>query len=145
MVMEFGLWWVQEFDVVLWGIWVVYIGGFDFISNVWVGKFFGILIFGIYVYVLVQIYWDEYEVFKVYVEIYYDCIFLVDIFDILCFGVLNVIWVVKEFGDWINFQGIWIDFGDMVYLFKKVWKMLDEVGFKDVKIVCFNGFDEKII
>lgn len=40
-------------DVVIWGIRVVYIGGFSVIFNVWVGKKFGILVVGMYVYVMV--------------------------------------------------------------------------------------------
>lgn len=51
---------------------------------------------------------------------YFDLIFLVDIYDMLKFGVLNVIKVVKEMGDKINFIGICLDSGDMVFLFKKV-------------------------
>lgn len=39
----------------------------------------------------------------VYVKIYKDCVFLVDIYDMLKLGVLSVICVVKELGDKINF------------------------------------------
>lgn len=68
--------------------------------------------------------------------------FLVDIFYILKLGVLIVIKVVKELGDIINFIGIRLDFGDIVYLFKEVCRMLDEVGFIEVKIIVLNDLDE---
>lgn len=71
--------------------------------------------------------------------------FLVDMFYILKFGVLNVIKVVKELGDKINFVGIWLDFGDIVYLFKEVRCMFDEVGFIEIKIIVFNDLDEEMI
>lgn len=65
-------------------------------------------------------YGNDYEVFMVYVKIYWDCVFFVDMYDILKVGVLSVIWVVWEMGDKINFLGVWIDSGDMVYIFKWV-------------------------
>lgn len=107
-------------DAVIWGICAVVIGGVNGISNVCVGKFFDIFVLGIYVYVLVQVYGNDYEVFKVYAVIYKNCVFFVDIYDIFCIGVLAVIQVVCELGDQINFMGVWIDFGDIVYIFKKV-------------------------
>lgn len=129
----------------MWGVRVVLIGGFSVISNVRVGKCFNILVFGMYVYVFVQVYCDEYIVFKKYVEMYKDCVFLVDMYDMFCLGMLNVIKVVKEFGDCINFIGICLDSGDLVYLLKKVWKMFDEVGFIDVKVIVLSDLDEYII
>lgn len=51
--LEFGIRCVYEFDVVFWGMCVVFIGGFFFISNVCVGKCFGIFVVGIYVYFFV--------------------------------------------------------------------------------------------
>lgn len=46
--------------------------------------------------------------------------FLVDMYDMLKLGVFNVIKVVKELGDKINFIVICLDSGDLIYLFKKV-------------------------
>lgn len=144
-VMEFGSRRAQEFDAALWGTRAAYIGGFDSTSNVRAGKLFGIPISGTHAHALVQTYRDEYEAFKAYAETHHDCTFLVDTFDTLRSGVPNAIRVAKEFGDRINFQGVRIDSGDMAYLSKKVRKMLDEAGFKDAKIVCSNGLDEKTI
>lgn len=144
-VMEFGSRRAQEFDAALWGTRAAYIGGFDSTSNVRAGKLFGIPISGTHAHALVQTYRDEYEAFKAYAETHHDCTFLVDTFDTLRSGVPNAIRVAKEFGDRINFQGVRIDSGDMAYLSKKVRKMLDGAGFKDAKIVCSNGLDEKTI
>ena len=144
-VMEFGSRRAQEFDAALWGTRAAYIGGVDSTSNVRAGKLFGIPISGTHAHAMVQTYRDEYEAFKAYAETHHDCTFLVDTFDTLRSGVPNAIRVAKEFGDRINFQGVRIDSGDMAYLSKKVRKMLDEAGFKDAKIVCSNGLDEKTI
>lgn len=42
-------------------------------------------------------------------------------------------------------KGIWIDLGDLVYLFKKVCVLLDEVGLIEIKIIVLNLLDEFII
>lgn len=50
-------------------------------------------------------------------ELYCNCIFLVDIYNMLKLGIFNVIKVVNEMGDCINFIGIWLDSGRFLYFF----------------------------
>ena len=144
-VMEFGSRRAQELDAAIWGTRAAYIGGFNATSNVWAGKLFGIPISGTHAHALVQAYRNDYDAFKAYAETHRDCVFLVDTFDTLKSGVPTAIRVAKEFGDKINFIGVRIDSGDMAYLSKRVRKMLDDAGFKDVKIFASNGLDEKTI
>lgn len=144
-VMEFGSRRAQELDAAIWGTRAAYIGGFNATSNVRAGKLFGIPISGTHAHALVQAYRNDYDAFKAYAETHRDCVFLVDTFDTLKSGVPTAIRVVKEFGDKINFIGVRIDSGDMAYLSKRVRKMLDDAGFKDVKIFASNGLDEKTI
>jgi nicotinate phosphoribosyltransferase len=144
-VMEFGSRRAQELDAAIWGTRAAYIGGFNATSNVRAGKLFGIPISGTHAHALVQAYRNDYDAFKAYAETHHDCVFLVDTFDTLKSGVPTAIRVAKEFGDKINFIGVRIDSGDMAYLSKRVRKMLDDAGFKDVKIFASNGLDEKTI
>ena len=78
-------------------------------------------------------------------ESHKDCVFLVDTYDTLRFGVPNAIKVAKELGDKINFIGIRLDSGDLAYLSKEARKMLDKAGFKDAKIVASSDLDEYTI
>lgn len=144
-VMEFGTRRAQELDASIWGTRAAYIGGFNATSNVRAGKLFGIPISGTHAHALVQAYMNDYDAFKAYAQTHHDCVFLVDTFDTLKSGVPNAIKVAKEFGDKINFQGVWIDSGDMAYLSKRVRTMLDEAGFPEAKIFASNGLDEKTI
>lgn len=144
-VMEFGSRRAQELDAAIWGTRAAYIGGFNATSNVRAGKLFGIPISGTHAHALVQAYRNDYDAFRAYAETHRDCVFLVDTFDTLKSGVPTAIRVAKEFGDKINFIGVRIDSGDMAYLSKRVRKMLDAAGFKNVKIFASNGLDEKTI
>ena len=71
--------------------------------------------------------------------------FLVDTFHTLKSGVPNAIKVAKELGDKINFVGIRLDSGDIVYLSKEARRMLDEAGFTETKIIASNDLDEETI
>ena len=75
--------------------------------------------------------------FQKYAKTHKDCVFLVDTYDTLRSGI-HAIRVAKELGDKINFIGIRLDSGDIAYLSKEARRMLDEAGFPDAKIVCFQ-------
>ena len=134
IAMEFGTRRAQEMDAALWGTRAAFIGGFNATSNVRAGKLFDIPIAGTHAHSMVQAYQDEYEAFTKYAESHKDCTFLVDTYDTLRSGVPNAIKVATEQGDKINFQGIRLDSGDVAYLSKQARYMLDEAGFKEVKI-----------
>lgn len=50
-----------------------------------------------------------------------------------------------KMGSKINFKGIRLDSGDIAYLSKAARKMLDDAGYKNVKIVASNDLDEDTI
>src|SRR5699024_9152160 len=83
--------------------------------------------------------------FKKYAKSHKDCVFLVDTYDTLKFGVPNAIKVAKELGDKINFHGIRLDSGDMAYLSKEARKMLDQAGFEEAMIYASSDLDESTI
>ena len=92
---------------------------------------------------------DEYTAFKTYAEMYPDaCILLVDTYDVLDSGVPNAIRVFQEMKakkpDFKNY-GIRIDSGDLAYLSKEAYKMLDAAGFGDAVISASSDLDEYLI
>jgi nicotinate phosphoribosyltransferase len=145
VVMEFGSRRAQEMDAAIWGARAAVIGGVEATSNVRAGKLFGIPVAGTHAHSMVQAYESEYDAFHAYARRHKDCVFLVDTYDTLKIGVPTAIRVAKELGDKINFIGIRLDSGDIAYLSKESRRMLDEAGFKDVKIIVSNDLDEYTI
>jgi len=144
-IMEFGTRRAHEFDAAVWGTRAAYIAGFDGTSNVRAGKLFGIPTVGTHAHAMVQAFLDEYEAFRAYAMTHRDCIFLVDTYDTLRSGVENAIRVARELGDRFRFRGIRLDSGDLAYLSKEARRMLDEAGFRDVRITASNDLDEHTI
>ena len=92
---------------------------------------------------------DEYTAFKTYADLYPTaCILLVDTYDVLDSGVPNAIRVFREmkekYPDFKNY-GIRIDSGDLAYLSKEAYKMLEEAGFGDAIISASSDLDEYLI
>lgn len=102
---------------------------------------------GMYVYVWVESFLIEFDVFCVYVEFYFDFIMLLfDMVDIFGSGLFNVLMVVVEL--WVKgyeLGGVCVDLGDFVYFLWVIWEWLDVVGFFDVKIVVSNDLFELVI
>lgn len=113
-VLEFGLRWAQGFDGGIYGVCVVYVGGAVGMFNVLVGKIFGILIKGTYVYSWVMCFDLEIEFFESYVCVFFNnCVFLVDIYD----TVDGVRWAIsvgeKLWERGYCMVGVWLDSGDL--------------------------------
>ncbi|KRK57681.1 nicotinate phosphoribosyltransferase [Fructilactobacillus fructivorans] len=144
-LMEFGSRRAQEVSAALWGTRAAYIGGFNATSNVLAGKEFGIPVSGTMAHSLIESFGNDYDAFMAYAQTHKNCTFLLDTFDTIKSGVPNAIKVAKKMGNKINFEGVRIDSGDMAYLSKRVREMLDDAGFKDVKIVASNDLDEYTI
>ncbi len=143
--MEFGTRRAHEFDAAIWGARAAIIGGFDATSNVKAAKLFNVACSGTHAHSFVQTYQDEYIAFKKYAEHHKDCYFLVDTYDTLRSGIPNAIKVANELKDKINFKGIRLDSGDIAYLSIEARKMLDDAGYKDVKIIASNDLNEDTI
>ena len=148
-VMEFGLRRAQGPDAGLYGARAAMIGGCIGTSNVLTGQMFQVPVKGTHAHSWIMSFPDEYTAFKTYAELYPNaCILLVDTYDVLNSGVPNAIRVFREMkdaGHEMKGYGIRIDSGDLAYLSKQAYKMLDEAGFGDAIISASSDLDEYLI
>lgn len=96
----------------------------------------------------VQLFDNELEAFKVYLEEQgEEGALLVDTYDTLDSGVKNAIEAFNSVlvPKGLRPAGIIIDSGDMTYLSKRARRMLDEAGFPDCDIFASNSLDETLI
>ena len=96
----------------------------------------------------VQLFDDELEAFKVYLEEHgEEGALLVDTYDTLDSGVKNAIEAFNAVlvPKGLRPAGIIIDSGDMTYLSKRARRLLDEAGFPDCDIFVSNSLDETLI
>lgn len=148
-IMEFGLRRAQGPDAGIYGARAAMIGGCIGTSNVLTGKMFNVPVKGTHAHSWIMSFPDEYTAFKTYADMYPNaCILLVDTYDVLDSGVPNAIRVFREmkakYPDFKNY-GIRIDSGDLAYLSKKAYQMLDEAGFGDAVISASSDLDEYLI
>ena len=148
-VMEFGLRRAQGPDAALLGARAAVIAGCVGTSNVQTGQFFGVPVKGTHAHSWIMSFPDELTAFRTYAKMYPNaCILLVDTYDVLRSGVPNAIRVfqeMREAGVELKGYGIRIDSGDLAYLSKKAFKMLDEAGFGDAIISASSDLDEYLI
>ena len=148
-IMEFGLRRAQGPDAGLYGARAAMIGGCIGTSNVLTGQMFQVPVKGTHAHSWIMSFPDEYTAFKTYAELYPNaCILLVDTYDVLNSGVPNAIRVFQEMkaaGHEMKGYGIRIDSGDLAYLSKQAYKMLDEAGFGDAIISASSDLDEHLI
>ena len=148
-IMEFGLRRAQGPDAGLYGARAAMIGGCIGTSNVLTGQMFQVPVKGTHAHSWIMSFPDEYTAFKTYAELYPNaCILLVDTYDVLNSGVPNAIRVFQEMkaaGHEMRGYGIRIDSGDLAYLSKQAYKMLDEAGFGDAIISASSDLDEYLI
>ena len=148
-IMEFGLRRAQGPDAGIYGARAAVIAGCVGTSNVLTGQMFGVPVKGTHAHSWIMSFPDEYTAFKTYADMYPNaCILLVDTYDVLGSGVPNAIRVFKEMkaaGLPMKGYGIRIDSGDLAYLAKKAYEMLDEAGFGDAIISASSDLDEYLI
>ena len=148
-VMEFGLRRAQGADAGTYGARAAMIAGCIGTSNVLCGKMFDVPVKGTHAHSWIMSFPDEYTAFKTYAKMYPEaCILLVDTYDVLESGVPNAIRVFKEMraeGLPMKGYGIRIDSGDLAYLSKKAYQMLEAEGFGDAIISASSDLDEYLI
>ena len=148
-IMEFGLRRAQGPDAGIYGARAAMIGGCIGTSNVLTGKMFDVPVKGTHAHSWIMSFPDEYTAFKTYANLYPDaCILLVDTYDVLESGVPNAIRVFREMkaeGRSMKGYGIRIDSGDLAYLSKKAYEMLEQAGFGDAIISASSDLDEYLI
>jgi len=123
------------------------IGGFNGSSNVHSARKFGLNAGGTMAHSWVQAFDSELESFRAYADHFPNStILLVDTYNTLTSGVPNAITVAQELREkGHELEAIRLDSGDLAYLAKKSRKMLDDAGFKNVKIAASNQLDERVI
>lgn len=123
------------------------IGGFDSTSNVEAARRYGLKPAGTMAHSFVESQPDEITAFRKYAALNpTNSIFLVDTYDTLRSGIPNAIAVAREMaarGE--RLFGIRLDSGDLAFLSKKARQMLDDAGFRDVRIVASNLLDEYLV
>ena len=148
-IMEFGLRRAQGPDAGIYGARAAMIGGCIGTSNVLTGQMFDVPVKGTHAHSWIMSFPDEYTAFKTYAKLYPEaCILLVDTYDVLESGVPNAIRVFKEMreaGLPMKGYGIRIDSGDLAYLSKKAYQMLEAEGFGDAIISASSDLDEYLI
>ena len=148
-IMEFGLRRAQGPDAGTYGARAAMIGGCVGTSNVLAGQLFDVPVSGTHAHSWIMSFPDEYTAFKAYADIYPNaCLLLVDTYDVLDSGVPNAIRVFKEMKEKDpNFHGygIRIDSGDLAYLSKRAYEMLEAAGFGDAIISASSDLDEYLI
>jgi len=145
-VLEFGLRRAQGNDGAITASRAAYIGGCDATSNVLAAKIFGIPVKGTIAHSWVMAFEDELEAFETYAAVMpNNCVLLVDTYSTLD-GVKKAIKVGKGLRKkGYELSGIRLDSGDLAYLSIESRKILDESGFKNVKILASNDLDETLI
>lgn len=120
-----------------------YIAGFDGTSNVLAGKKYGLPISGTMAHSYVTSFESEEEAFRAFYESFpHDTVLLIDTYDTVK-GARKAVKIAGEMKDkGYALQGVRLDSGDMAELSKKVRRIFDEAGFRDVKIFASGGFDE---
>ncbi len=123
------------------------IGGFDSTSNVFGAMINGITASGTMAHSYIQSHDDELTAFRKYAAAHPDTTtLLVDTYDSLGSGIPNAITIARELeAAGHHLQAIRLDSGDLAYLAKKARKMLNDAGFREVKIVASNQLDEYLI
>ena len=148
-IMEFGLRRAQGPDAGIYGARAAMIGGCIGTSNVLTGQMFQVPVKGTHAHSWIMSFPDEYTAFKTYAHLYPNaCILLVDTYDVLKSGIPNAIRVFREMreaGLEMKGYGIRIDSGDLAYLSKKAYEMLEEAGFGDAVISASSDLDEYLI
>jgi nicotinate phosphoribosyltransferase len=123
-----------------------YIAGFSGAANVEAGERFGIPVVGTMAHSFVQIHDDESAAFENFARSRPDgVIFLIDTFNTEA-GARKVVALAPRLrSEGVNIRGVRIDSGDMILMSRRVRRILNEGGLKDVIILVSGGVDEDFI
>ncbi|MGB7256989.1 MAG: nicotinate phosphoribosyltransferase [Pseudolabrys sp.] len=123
-----------------------YIAGFAGAANVLAGEIFGIPIFGTMAHSYVQVHDDESAAFENFARARPDnLVLLIDTYDTEA-GARKVVALapkLKEIG--ATLRAVRIDSGDLTAMAKKVRRILDDGGLKDVTIFVSGGVNEDVL
>ncbi|MGC1466066.1 MAG: nicotinate phosphoribosyltransferase [Pseudolabrys sp.] len=123
-----------------------YIAGFAGAANIQAGQLFGIPIYGTMAHSYVQVHEDEAAAFENFARARPDnLVLLIDTYDTEA-GVRKVVALgpkLKEIG--ATLRSVRIDSGDLAEMARKVRRILDDGGMKDVTIFVSGGVNEDVL
>jgi len=120
------------------------IAGIDATSNVAAGQVYGIRVAGTMAHSYIQAHDDEYEALRAFARVYPDTVLLVDTYDTPA-GVEKVIALARELGHDFKVTAVRLDSGDLLELSRRVRRMLDDAGLRQVGIFASSNLDEAAI
>ena len=138
-VVDFGLRRAHGLEAGLYAARAAYIAGFHATSNLEAGKRFGIPVVGTMAHSYVMVFDSEEEAFKSFARSFPEnAIFLIDTYN--TFKAAEKVVEIAKSG--VPVIAVRIDSGDLEALSKKVRRILDDGGLRDVKIIVSGGLDE---
>ncbi|WP_417566414.1 nicotinate phosphoribosyltransferase [Marinobacter sp.] len=139
-VVDFGMRRMHGLDAAHRGVRAYRLAGLSGTSNVLAGLDFGMQVNGTMAHSFVQAYADEIEAFKVYARLYPGTTLLVDTYDSRRAVKRMVNWLQREPD--VSVGAIRLDSGDLAEEARDCRAILDDAGFKDIKIMASGGLDE---
>ena len=143
---DFGLRTAHGAEAGLYSARASYIAGFAGAANVLAGERYGIPVVGTMAHSFVQVHDNEQQAFEDFARARPEgVILLIDTYNIEA-GARKVVELYPKLkADGIAIRGVRIDSGDLVAMSKKVRRMFDEGGLKDVIILVSGGVNEDVL
>ena len=143
---DFGLRTAHGAEAGLYSARASYIAGFGGAANVLAGERYGIPIVGTMAHSFVQVHDDETTAFENFARARPDgVILLIDTYDTEA-GARKVVELAPRLkADGIAIRGVRIDSGDLTAMARKVRRILDDGGLKDVIILVSGGINEDVL
>jgi len=143
---DFGLRTAHGAEAGLYSARASYIAGFAGAANVEAGERYGIPIVGTMAHSFVQVHDDEMTAFENFARARPDgVILLIDTYDTEA-GARKVVELAPRLqADGIAIRGVRIDSGDLAAMARKVRRILDDGGLRDVIILVSGGVDEDVL
>jgi nicotinate phosphoribosyltransferase len=143
---DFGLRTAHGAEAGLYSARASYIGGFAGAANVQAGERYGVPIVGTMAHSFVQVHDDEAQAFENFARARPDgVILLIDTYDTEA-GARKVVELAPRLqADGITIRGVRIDSGDLTAMARKVRRILDDGGLRDVIILVSGGIDEDVL
>jgi len=143
---DFGLRTAHGSEAGLYSARASYIAGFAGAANVLAGERYGIPIVGTMAHSYVQVHDDETQAFEDFARARPEgVILLIDTYDTEAGARKVVALAPKLKADGIAIRGVRIDSGDLSAMARKVRRILDDGGLKDVIILVSGGVDEYVL
>jgi nicotinate phosphoribosyltransferase len=146
LLLDFGLRRAHGADAGLMAARASYIAGFAGTATVLAEKEFGIPSYGTMAHSFVQIFDDEAEAFESFARARPEkLVLLIDTYDTEAAARKVVALAPRLQASGVTIRGVRIDSGDLIALSKRVRRILDDGGLKDVIIFASGGIDEEML